>query len=280
MARTNSYLIPISQRNPRSKLTGYHGIDHKKRPHHDRFGRPLAPWKPEDDEPVRDSKGKPLCYARLPNGAPGTYGDNRCHQSPMANGRCRRHGGKSLVGSSHPRFKHGKYSRSLPDRLQAAYLDSLNDENKLALDNELAAVDARLIELMNALDHEGDTAAWARANELMDEMYTAAQKGQNQLATQKMMELRDVLKSGGHNHAIWEAILRTMERRRKLSETEQKRIVLARETMTAQQAQLFAARVIQIVRDSVKDPEILSKISYGLIQLSGPASGDRIEPGD
>jgi hypothetical protein len=34
-----------------------------------------------------------------------------CKAKPMANGRCRMHGGKSLAWFAHPRYKHGRYSK-------------------------------------------------------------------------------------------------------------------------------------------------------------------------
>ena len=35
----------------------------------------------------------------------------RCRQPAMKNGRCRLHGGKSLSGRQHGRYKHGRYTR-------------------------------------------------------------------------------------------------------------------------------------------------------------------------
>ena len=35
----------------------------------------------------------------------------RCRQPAMKNGRCRLHGGKSLSGIQHGRYKHGRYTR-------------------------------------------------------------------------------------------------------------------------------------------------------------------------
>ena len=34
-----------------------------------------------------------------------------CKQPAMKNGRCRLHGGKSLSGKQHGRYKHGRYTR-------------------------------------------------------------------------------------------------------------------------------------------------------------------------
>lgn len=45
-----------------------------------------------------------LCGAKTRNGTP-------CLRAPMMNGRCSKHGGKSLAGFAHPRYRHGRYSK-------------------------------------------------------------------------------------------------------------------------------------------------------------------------
>ena len=40
-----------------------------------------------------------------------TRAGGMCRQPAMKNGRCRLHGGKSLSGKQHGRYKHGHYTR-------------------------------------------------------------------------------------------------------------------------------------------------------------------------
>ena len=40
-----------------------------------------------------------------------TRAGGKCKQPAMKNGRCRLHGGKSLSGIQHGRYKHGRYTR-------------------------------------------------------------------------------------------------------------------------------------------------------------------------
>ena len=55
----------------------------------------------ETDYPMNAPR---LCNAR-------TRAGGRCKLPAMRNGRCRLHGGKSLSGSAHGRFKTGFYTR-------------------------------------------------------------------------------------------------------------------------------------------------------------------------
>lgn len=46
-----------------------------------------------------------------------------CRQPAMKNGRCRLHGGKSLSGSAHGRYKHGRRTKeAIEQRRQLAAL--------------------------------------------------------------------------------------------------------------------------------------------------------------
>ena len=45
------------------------------------------------------------CYAR-------TRQHSLCQSPAMPNGRCRMHGGKSLSGTAHGRYKHGEFTRA------------------------------------------------------------------------------------------------------------------------------------------------------------------------
>lgn len=69
------------------------------------------------------------CGAKTRSGKP-------CQSPAMANGRCRMHGGKSLGGVDSPTFKHGRYSRYLPEHIQAK-AQSFDDADALNLLPEL-----------------------------------------------------------------------------------------------------------------------------------------------
>ena len=63
-------------------------------------------------------KGRDYPIPRVFCGAKTRVG-GRCKQPAMKNGRCRLHGGKSLSGIQHGRYKHGRYTRAaIEDRRQ------------------------------------------------------------------------------------------------------------------------------------------------------------------
>lgn len=63
-----------------------------------------------------------FCCAKTRNGWP-------CRNRPMPNGRCRFHGGMSLSGAAHGRYKHGRFTRQAKEqrRQLAALLRSCRE---------------------------------------------------------------------------------------------------------------------------------------------------------
>jgi hypothetical protein len=86
----------------------------------------------------------------------------RCRR-PAVPGRnvCRYHGGATPRGIASPNFKHGKYSKDLPKGLIARYEQAAQDPELLALRDEIALLDARMVELMHKLGGgEADQEVW------------------------------------------------------------------------------------------------------------------------
>ena len=66
-------------------------------------------------------------------------------------GRCKLHGGSSARGIAHGRYTDGRYSKTVPSKLMQQYERSLNDPRLMSLRDEIAAVDAKIVALFEAL---------------------------------------------------------------------------------------------------------------------------------
>lgn len=77
---------------------------------------------------------------------------------------CHTHGfrerGAFKPGPLNPRWKSGKYSRCLPQRLLATYSELLNDPEYLEQREEIALLTARLAELVQELETEDSPEIW------------------------------------------------------------------------------------------------------------------------
>lgn len=170
-----------------------------------------------------------------------------CKRAPMANGRCRLHGGLTPSGVAAPSFRHGRYSKYLPGGLLERYRTALGDQELLGLRDEIALVDARLQELVEALPDA-----------------TAA-------STEEIRE-------------AWGEVLHVTGQRRVLVESERKRLVETQQMISSERAMVLVTALVDVVRRHVRDHDTLRAISGDLGGLlSGaygqPALGSGLGPG-
>lgn len=158
----------------------------------------------------------------------------RCRKHAMR-GRnvCLAHGGKTPRGTASPHFKTGRYSRSLPGRLVAAYEEAFNDPRLLSLRDEIALIQAMTCQTLSQLDDDTP-------------------------ATKRRRIFRDIRK--------------LIEQRRRLVDSEVKHIVLARETITAEEAMSLMHAMVAIVTRYIPDPKDRAAIAEEMHALlnNGP----------
>lgn len=157
-----------------------------------------------------------------------SHGHNVCHI----------HGGKTPSGMALPQTTHGRYSKHLPARLGERYEAALKDPDLLALNHEIAITDAQISELL-------------------------AQVEENEPETDNNEE-RVVWRV--NQAAIRRDVQGLIEGRRRLVETERKRLVDLQQMMTAEQAMMLLAAVESIVRKYV-DRDTLAHISTDIARL-------------
>lgn len=156
-----------------------------------------------------------------------------CPQPAMPNGRCYMHGGATPVGPALPQFKHGRYSVLAKDikGLGQHFENALADPNLLALDREIALTDARLAGLL------------------------------------------EKVKSGGSRASIdgiWPQIEALIETRRKLVDTESKRLKDVHAMVSVDRVMLIVSYLSDSVKRHVKDPAALTAIFTDMRRLLKP----------
>lgn len=134
-----------------------------------------------------------------------TRGGGSCKGLPMENGRCRMHGGASLRGIAHPGFVDGSRSRYRlsPGTLADDYSAGLQDLDYIALRDEIALISAQVQAL---IDEEPAAEACERCASISKQ--------------ERLSDLVDL--------------------RRKLADTEAKRIKMAADTLTGEQIRTLA----------------------------------------
>jgi hypothetical protein len=187
--------------------------------------------------------------------------------------RCRLHGGKSLVGSACPHFRSGRYSAYVPERLRARYAQAEDDAELLSLRSELALLDARLVDLLSRADSGESGQLWTdlkRAHRAFTMAKRSADVARMQTTLARVEQLID---SAVDDHQVWGEIGELIEQRRRLAESEQKRLVTLQQMMTAEQAMAIIHRVVDIVSRHVTDRQALSAIVVDMRALAESPHG-------
>lgn len=194
------------------------------------------------------------------------------------------HGGATPNGVALPQFVAGRQSKNLPSRLAVRYQESLADSDLLALRSEMALTDARLDDLLGRVDtgEAGETwkslrltfAAGAKAlltwNEKRGTVDGEKAKDDFFLAWETVGIL---IAEGAQDYQAWDEVHKMVEQRRRLAETETKRLEKMGQMITADRAMNLIGAMLGLVRENVTDRNVLSKIAAGLDRLAAEADG-------
>jgi len=195
----------------------------------------------------------------------------------MANGKCRMHGGKSLSGVAHPNYKGAGRSRVVPARWADAYTGAIDDPDLLSLRHDIASVDAQIDELVGRLpETEDEVEAFvsflatfgsmkryhAEANDLKKNELERAEAQRNFFLA---FETAAVLlqEVNGYKTSELEIAGRTMElreQRRRLVDTETKRLTAAVQSMRVESVKAILWALLDILRREISDRKLLQRI--------------------
>jgi len=200
-------------------------------------------------------------------GAKNRQGES-CRAVAMANGRCRNHGGKSLSGAAHPRFRDGRRSRYLPKRLLAQYAEAMQDEELLSLRADIALVDSRLVDV---LQHVESGESWRLWHDLHKkwQAFTRVYGRDETAEGVAFAEVHALIRNGYHDWAAWQDVLALIQQRRKLVESERRAMVENQRVISVEQAAMLLALLVDSVRREVTDRTVLRRVTETYAQLVG-----------
>ena len=219
----------------------------------------------------QEINGRTICGARTRSGAP-------CKRPPAkGRTRCRLHGGASPRGLASPHTKHGRFSRDLPARMLDMYEAALADEDLIALREDIALVTARELDLLRRVDSGESGTAWKEAGAVLRDHGRAVRAGDDAKAEAALDRLREIIDGGATDAAAWRELLTTIEQRRRLAETERRRLVDLDQLISHERALLFATALLDAVRRTVTDRDALATISADfatIVNTQRPESSD------
>ena len=235
------------------------------------------PIEPAPGEPVsfaagQANNGRVICGAKNRSGRP-------CGNDPApGRTRCRLHGGKTPVGPAANAWKDGRHSKYVRGDLLAAYERALADPNILSMEGELALVDARIAELLTALGDGGSPSAlWVELGRHADDLERAIGRGDKTAQRSAVGAILALRAEGRRAAQTWSELDRLIERRRRVAETEQKRIVAAQASITVAELTTIVMVLLADARDTLGDNALFTRLAGVWRARLGPHAGPTTE---
>lgn len=181
--------------------------------------------------------------------------------------RCRMHGGTIPRGLALPQTKHGRFSKDLPTRLLAHYQAALDDPETIALREELALLFAREGDLLGRVDTSEAGAHWRGVRDALADFRRAQRRDDAPSAAGALREMERLTDLGLADYEAWAELRDTIEARRRLADTERRRLEAMQQMITTERAMLLVAALVDAVRRHVDDRQVLDAIGRELERL-------------
>lgn len=202
----------------------------------------------------------------------------RCGANAMKGStKCYHHGGAQPKGIASPNYKHGRYSRYTSTRLQDKVERLISDPDLLNNYDEIRIITARIDEKLDRLDTI-DNSAVMDAIKAQVANLRFAYKNESFAGLEKALDtLEDIVDQRVLHYATDEDIRKDMDTRRKLIETQRKLNADAEQMISAEQLMNVVSRLMQSIKDNVKDRKALEAIQQDFVMAFGIAQSQRID---
>ena len=233
------------------------------------------------DRPQPNAEGNPVHGVRLDNGEGACCsklaGKDRLCESQIVfpNGRCKKHGGKSLKGIAHPNWKHGRNSLvSAPTALRDYYEKWLSDPQLIHHRHEAALMMGQLEDLLAHNEQGGTPALWKRMKEAYAQQMAARRAKNYPKAEELWQEIGVILERGVDQATREERMIRLAEAARRHKDSELRRKTVEANTYTVEEAAAFYQALDAAVRRHLFDEsktreDILEAIENDLAAIGG-----------
>lgn len=177
------------------------------------------------------------------------------------------HGGASPRGLAHPSTTTGRFSKDLPTRLLAQYEAALADPDLIALREELALATAREGDLLTRVDSGEAGAHWRGIRGALADFRKAQRRDDAPAAAGALREMERLTDLGIADDQAWAELFDVIEARRRLADTERRRLESMQQMITTERAMLLVAALVDAVRRHVDDRQVLDAIGRELERL-------------
>jgi hypothetical protein len=149
----------------------------------------------------------------------------------------------------------------------ARYREAEADPELTSLRSELALVDARLMDLLTRV-HSGESGVVWLALRTAHRAFKVAQRAGDVAQMRAALDEIGVrIDAAVVDLEAWREIHDLIESRRKLADTESRRLTMLKQTITQEQALLLIGQVVDIITRHVPDKQVLANVVLDLQRL-------------
>lgn len=193
--------------------------------------------------------------------------------------RCTRHGGgKPLKGKprGHQNFKTGanskflvfrfagqiiegkvadtkRYEKFIPKRLADKYLQSVNDPEIIALNDDIALVETRIKQLIDNIDKDEPPPVWEDAYNAFKEYSFFKRMHDTEKADEAFMLLQDIFDREKCEREAWDEIFTRLNQRVKFATDERKRRMDMKALLDAEKAMDLVSNLLAAVHEAAEE---------------------------
>jgi len=218
------------------------------------------------------------CGARIKHeeGQPQRY----CSAYPsVGRKRCKFHGGASLTGPAHGRYKdgrHSKYIAVIPERLRR-HLDAVTVDDVASNRQEIGIVDARTSELLENLDNLNTAQLNDSVREAMVDLSEAIESGNPAEQRAALVRMDELLSSVQIVAGVWKEVRENLTTRDKLARTEIQYQKLLSESVLIENINTFIRALITEAKSLPVEKKVLSEYTLRVLDLAQGVGGGAFE---
>jgi hypothetical protein len=193
----------------------------------------------------------------------------QCRKAAMDGGDyCKTHGGNRIqIGPANPNWRHGRWSRLLPQRLQPTSPSVLD---------HIAAIhvlDGRIEATLRAIA-EGGTGSGSDLRATYARMTTAMQTADSDGLRAALLDLRDLIEGAAAQQALLRELDALFVKRARLVDAERRIRLSAHDTMNRAEAAAHARALVDAVTRHIRDRAVLVAILRDIRPLIAEGDAD------
>lgn len=215
----------------------------------------------------KEPKGFPngRCGARKRNGT-------LCQSRPMANGKCRLHGGLTPCGINSPHYKDGKYSKYLPSHLKSDYEAAVSDPELLSLRDDVALYESMQKEQVRRME-QVKFPPWGEVSVMLSEVEELLREGDDGAKERGLAALRELVGRGTDAARAYEGAQRQWrqlsDEKAKTARVEFSRLEALNGVLPVTEVMGVIVGLLTFIREEVKDPASRQRIQNHWNRLVG-----------